>query len=388
LSLYADYLNFSQKDRSYYGIEINAADLFASQYNGKKNVCKDFIADHFSKGGKASALFIPWSDDYEENGKHIHTVSLYLLGLCFQEIFSSPLRERLSQLIPTIDKIPCSDLGDSWYDFKYTWFLTCLYHDIASCIERTTLPLNPTERQKSLEYYLGELGICYTPYTHQPLNPYANLTRYSEKLVANYFYYRACCSEIDHGILGGYLLFDKLRKEFNKSSLHGKERCWFQFKTTSKDGDLLWRRDHLDHFAYIADAIICHNIWTANETKPADIETYKAFGLSPLIAKSVGKLSFREYPLHFMLCLFDSIEPTKRFEKISPKDVLNSISVELKSIEYPNTYELRISWDGYLDDKDGFQTWYTTLENMKNWLNINRISSNKNSEEIIYYFTL
>ena len=52
-------------------------------------------------------------------------------------------------------------LSHDWYDYKYTWFLTCLYHDIASNIERGKLPANPPEQQKHLTYYLGDNNIQY-----------------------------------------------------------------------------------------------------------------------------------------------------------------------------------------------------------------------------------
>lgn len=56
-----------------------------------------------------------------------------------------------------------------WYEYKYTWFLTCLYHDAASSIEHSVLPNFPNEVQKQLSYYIGDLDIKYNPYSHSPL---------------------------------------------------------------------------------------------------------------------------------------------------------------------------------------------------------------------------
>lgn len=75
-----------------------------------------------------------------------------------------------------------------------------------------------------------------------------------------------------------------------------------------------WHIEQLSHAAYAADAIICHNIWMGGEM---DTELYQAYGLSPLLYLKHGenKLSIQKYPLQFMLCLLDTIEPAKRFAK-------------------------------------------------------------------------
>lgn len=230
--------------KSYYNIDICARDLFNVNPGKEKANCRSFIRDHYEKGSKKEALCIPWSDEYNEHGKHTHTVSLYLLGLLFENDLGVRIESNLKNLIPIVE---------DWYEYKYTWFLTCLYHDVVSCIEHSALPKYPNEAQRQLAYYIGDLNIQYTPYSHLPLNPAVSLSRFSESLIHNYFRYRADSMVLDHGIVGGYYLFDRLTKNFiAKTSNHD----WNEQKYYQDANGLMWRLEHLDHFAYISDAII------------------------------------------------------------------------------------------------------------------------------------
>lgn len=139
--------------------------------------------------------------------------------------------------------------------------------------------------------------------------------------------------------------------------------------------------------AYIADAIICHNIWLGG---PREEETYMSHGLTPLLwhIHPENKLSIRKYPLQFMLCLLDTIEPTKRFckthpddllkthpddlLKMHPYDILNKISIEEKC---KDSKGFDIVWNESLETDDGnngnsFKQWYTGIKNMPEWMDV------------------
>lgn len=345
---------YSELDNSYYNIDIYARDLFNGTPKEELINCRNFIKEHFDKGNKQEALCIPWNDEYNKTDKHTHTVSLYLLGLLYESELGVKLENILKKLIP---------IEGDWYEYKYTWFLTCLYHDVASCIEHSALPKFPNDAQKQLSYYIGDLNIQYTPYSHSTLKPGVSLTRFSESLIHNYFRYRAESLVFDHGIVGGYYLFDRLFKNFtDKTSTHN----WKTAPVCLRHG-LMWRLEHLDHFAYISDAIICHNLWTAK--KGEDLK-YIAFGLSPLIVKGrEGKLKFNQYPLQFLLCLLDSIEPVKRFGALSSKEVLQKISIQLRPMDV-DKYIFRISWDRSLEDQKEFDDWKKNIIDIGNWMDV------------------
>lgn len=122
--------------------------------------------------------------------------------------------------------------------------------------------------------------------------------------------------------------------------------------------------------AYIVDAIICHNIWLGG---PSEEETYKSYGLTPLLWEMhpENKLSIREYPLQFMLCLLDTIEPTKRFTGMRAYDILNKISIKE---ECEDSKGFDIVWDEELelDNRtiDDLSQWCNNIMNMPEWMEV------------------
>ncbi|MDR0380571.1 MAG: hypothetical protein LBH86_01055, partial [Oscillospiraceae bacterium] len=70
---------FGERCESYYEISIKPDELFGD--NNDDSHCREFIQEHFEKGLKKKALDFPFADEYITKGKHMHTVSLYLLGL-------------------------------------------------------------------------------------------------------------------------------------------------------------------------------------------------------------------------------------------------------------------------------------------------------------------
>ena len=359
--------NYQKLKSSYYGIPICGNSIFDVFFS--LNSCRNFIDLHYVRGEKQPALDFVFKEEYENEGKHQHTVALYLLGLYLQDLFDDVLKNKISGLIPHCD----NNQPDLWYDFRYTWFLTCLYHDTASCIESHPNNQRLTEQQKTLDFYLGTSDIKYTPFNHTPLRPGISLTRYSESLIKNYFYYRMDHHSLDHGILGGYLLFDKLYRNFKEKT---KDVFWDQNHAKEIIGGLNYRPEHLDHFAYISDAIICHNLWTAS--RPADIDTYKNYGLEPLIVDKKHlnrKLNINDYPLQFLLCLLDSIEPVKRFieKKADLEPPMNAADVLTNFCINPRgNNAIQIDWCEYVKKQKctRFQNWLKSVLGLKTWMDV------------------
>ena len=365
------YTLFCEQKNTYYGQELCAETLFSGVHCSQS--CEALIHSYFTWGHKHELFHLNFIDQYIARGKHTHTVSLYLLGIALAGLFQDPVYRHLQSFLPELD---------GWYDkdrdASYTWFLTCLYHDVASCIEQTKIPEDPTERQKTLDYYLGDLNIQYSPYQAFPYRVDHIPFRFSEQLVKNYFFYRACSGYCEHGILAGYLFFDRYVKTFMRHVKGTLREGTEAVLDTDRNGQsLLWHKEHLSHAAYVADAIICHDLWMCGKE---DEQTYRSYGLAPLIPGEQGKseLSIDDYPLQFMLCFLDTIEPIKRFEpegadnNLSAKDVLEYVSVE------PHNRGLKLDWKPAISQHADFARWFHALKGMETWM---KISFNETTKE-------
>lgn len=139
---------------SYYGIPIEPENLFEQGH--EQDHCEAFIRTHFEKGCKGEALNFreTWEKRYKAEGKHVHAVSLYIMGLCFKDIICKKLKTKMKEIL--------GDEVTSWYEFRYTWFLTCLFHDAASCIEMGWEEGNQGDLQSAIKsnYFSAVSSVC------------------------------------------------------------------------------------------------------------------------------------------------------------------------------------------------------------------------------------
>ncbi|MDF2822428.1 MAG: hypothetical protein K0R15_2876 [Clostridiales bacterium] len=119
----------------------------------------------------------------------------------FKQLLGADLKNHLAPFITNVD---------TWFDFRYTWFLTSLYHDTATVLEQIDWNRGcPSD----LDFYLGKYDILYNLYVHKWSIPTIKPYTYSEILVRNYFKYRTeYCHKIDHRIIAGSILYDRLVK--------------------------------------------------------------------------------------------------------------------------------------------------------------------------------
>lgn len=328
------YNEYSKISNSYYKIPVNT-DILFDDYNSISN-CNNFINEHFWKGKKQGTLSI--TDDfyykYESKGKQVHTVSLYLLGLCLKPLFNRILRWKIDNLIPSTDR---------WYHFEYTWYLTCLLHDIATVIEDDI----------SFLLYYERVHKC------QLFDEDKKLLRFGRDVVLNYLKYRYKDGKLDHGIYAASQICDNLKKSFVEET---KGHNWAVEPIYIKN-NLKWRLEHIRHFAYISDAICCHNIWLATSDNAKKL--YRKNDLEKLcVVDNKDKLSLMEYPLQFVLCLLDTIEPIKRFTCLTPKEILESISI-ISGYDY-----ITISWTNALEYQKQFNDWISPILTMYEWMQI------------------
>ena len=65
--------------------------------------------------------------------------------------------------------------------------------------------------------------------------------------------------------------------------------------------------------------------------------TYVEYSLNSLLPEMFQPISYKENPLLFILCVADTIEPSKKFIEYSNKDVLKLISIEVDEKLYAST---------------------------------------------------
>lgn len=367
---------------SYKGIEDfyydNIDNLFCNEnLVMKKRDFISFIKTYFGAGDKGSVndgLSLPLKKGNEARGKHGHSVSLYFLGHLMKDL----VKKRIKELYGQNDE----EAEDKF--FLYVWFLTSLWHDIASPIEQSEY------QDKPMGFFLGKNDVYHGVYQHQFVPPTPNekfgwqLT-YPENLVFNYFDYRVKhWLSIDHGILGGYLLYDRLRKNYDLaweecSTSETKECCPIKCGTPCGytcfyHKQRLFRVKHWNLYAIVADSLIGHNIWVASKKNKDVRRLYDIYGLSPLVAPT--KIKIEDRPLLFFLALLDTIEPIKRLAE-NDKDVLHVLA----NVGISVTGRVITIWVG--EDIEGTKCmeWFKDIKkSLGNWLNVTVKGEYENSK--------
>ena len=333
------YFQFINSDSLYYG--FRAKDKFFDKKANKE--CENFINRFFSESKKELALTFAFRNEYTVNGKHVHTVSVYLLG----ELIHKHHKDYINNYIDKKTGYP--------FAFEYYWFLASLYHDVASCIERTNdcdTVENPYKRNR------------YDIFNH-PKNSIKHRDvslRFSRETIDGYAEWRRRNSSNDHGILAGKLLYKRLLENFRRRTSHIN---WEQENEITIKGKK-FRPEQIDLFAVVADAVMCHNIWMAYDSET--IKEYEDNGLNKLIIRNPkDRLSINSYPLQFFLNLIDTIEPTKRFvsDSFSVKDVLQNIFIKNTS------KKLTIGWTKEIKKQPLFFKWIGDISELQKWLSVN-----------------
>lgn len=339
------YEHYQALKESYYQITIDTETMFDG-FSGREH-CRTFIDEHFTKGNKLRVFSIPESyiQTYRVQGKHQHSVSLYLLGLLFKNTFTTQLEKSMQELFDVKE----------WYQYEYTWYLTCLYHDVTSVIEK----------DEAFAYRADIVGVS------RLFDQDNKLLRFPKDVYINYALYRQNCGSAEHGIIAGTELFDRLHESFSKKTA-GHD--WSATPICRKR-NLVWRKEHLPHFAYIADAICCHNIWLAPKKNKALCQKYQDHSLDELIINQQSdKLSLQEYPLQFMLCLLDTMEPIKRFKDLAPDEILKNIYLDFYG------EGLTLGWTPLIKEQPQFFDWLRPIATIGEWMQISGASCVHNDD--------
>ena len=169
---------------------------------------------------------------------------------------------------------------------------------------------------------------------------------------------------MDHGIVGADELFSRLVvnyvKEYRVMAAENSFRdSIYEFHNNS---GLHFCSEQLKIFAYIADCIASHNMYKSDDNEISQVK-YREYSLDSLLPDKFQRISYTDNPLLFILCVADTIEPSKRFINYSNEHTLNLISIDynvdtnLLSVEIDE--ELYKSREGYkyISDIEGLEQW-------------------------------
>ncbi len=299
----------------------------------------NFIKDYFGVGGKSLTIMNRRIEKYEPDllQRSVHIVSTFFLGLKIAECFG----------------VDVTALNDSNMGFRYRWFLSCLYHDIGYTYEKHASC--DDLRMVSADGLDAIQEVCNIKYLHE-----REFKTYSKSHINRYLKGRATCENgrrgvLDHGIIGGLLLYDGLRKQFEESwkKKTDKNASRFSFDIDHNGRTLHCSNTHFKEYAKAADAIIAHNVWRSTL-----IGYLKNDGKETPDLCSIGINN----TLCFILCLADTIEPSKRALGFLRK-VVFCFQDDRFSVEAPS---------------EVFEITYKCIKDLENWLDVT-VDVNSNS---------
>lgn len=285
--------------------------------------------------------------------------------------------------------------------FPIFGFLTFLYHDYGYCVtERENCPVQypqqaPVPRLNDVRYthsYPGEyrtlaeikriLGISLSPFSqlgafhfsnnsarrtepslehallceltqrNNTISGYPKLNfsngsiirdhQYPSRIITRYMNY--CINtrhRVDHGIVGGYLFYDRMIKNYMLAYLCSNNETG----STQNLGDFHYRNRHfckeqLTIFSYISDCILSHNIF---KQAPNMRTLYEEYQLIDLLEENFKTITFESNPLLYILAISDTLEPIKAYQQRNA-NLSAQVIADAVDIEYiPGTRQLRFS---------------------------------------------
>ncbi len=331
------------------------------------NEARHFISNYFAHGQKGRALSFDRREEQQlPDDRAVHTVSTFFLGLFIENCING---QRTISIEGTTD-----------FPFVYLWFLTALYHDYGYCVSEkkgglvhvtqdSCLPaigfgrrngmLGPHERD-AINGMRRDLGINLSPIERISFRSLVDENRiniekamlqeiarraknrnrrlhfnngallpscqYEPETIVRYYNYRNnVWKAADHGIVGGFLFFDRMLKNYLVAYL-----AKLQEETPPCDpNDFIFRgrhfcSDQLSVFTYISDCIMAHNVWKQPENLRLKYEEYQ---LTELFQEHFRPISYRENPILYILAVTDTLEPLKIYKEIESEIVINALDI-------------------------------------------------------------
>lgn len=260
-----------------------------------------FIENFFQKAGKSKVF--EYSDiQVDELRYPYHICSVFFLGIL------------LTNKIPFLsEKFKYKPYEAGYYLFPFLWFLITLFHDNAYQVEK----------DEKLHLEIKGLEDVYAKYVIEHRLFEKKNSKYKsisiKRLLAirnNYFTFRLKHKKcIDHGLLGGVLLYDKLVKIR-------------RIKKVENTDNLFWGSKLEKQYQLAAEAISLHNIWLQEEKECEE------YDLHDIHKESFKAIKCENFPLFYLLGCVDTLEPLKAYSKnkeidaVSIKAILDNILIE------------------------------------------------------------
>lgn len=242
--------------------------------------------------------------------------------------------------------------------FAYIWLTLCLYHDYGYFI---TSPYADIDDFKNiaLGHSIFDYNYSKSRYTRALYVKYYN-EKYQYQLKKKKSQSWEGEEVGDHGILGGYILFDKLYE--NSTSFEINEQ---QIK--------------IPFYQDICYRIMEHNIWRKNENFDEG-DAFYAIGNDNFRVIDASEL------LLYILSLVDTVEMTKRFRKNSevkssrevlPSNISSQFDIDVSDTKIVINYS-RLG--DYLRrnkyNKADIDSWVNNIVELEKWVNVNVYNDN------------
>lgn len=279
----------------------------------------NFILNYFQQGGKVR-IFELCDIKTEELRLPNHICSVFFLGILLYNKTGLSKKYKLERNPPGYETFP------------FIWFLIALFHDNAYQMEDK----NKLQEIATIDDLIKKFQI-----KHSLIGKKSSTCKELLSIRNNYFLFRKrMWNLVDHGILGGLLLFDrlvKIRREKHKE----------------KEDILFWGRKLEIQYKTAANAISIHNIWLQPE------QICREHNLESLI--NFKPVKFNEFPLFYILGIVDTIEPLKIYkdDNLSDLDIFNSIDFEFgeNSLKVSESNSSKIDFSKIIDKVKYFKGW-------------------------------
>ena len=316
-------------------------------YIWDESLCQEFIRKYMESAGttqepESLVEILSMSNNRTINpNRYQHILMTYFFGLAIYNNCSI-IKKAVDEGFCQNSKYECALEKHVGEEFSYLWFLICLFHDLGYQYE------NDFKKAEKMFPDFSTLNSQTIFDNTSILEIIDGVPDLYKNVVENYFNLRRCEHNVyDHGIVGGMQLYHDL------CEIRQKKHDALQNKEAVNKG--FWKEELNQIFAYAASVVLCHNIFFASNDK--DVEMYKNYQLEPLInTKREYRVILSKYPVFFLFCLVDALEPIKIVKDVNYLDKISYRFTD-DSIEYFN--KLTCGCHDRLNDK---------VRDLQNWL--------------------
>jgi len=325
---------------------------------------KKFIKQYFYYSGKSTKELERFLENSEPN-RLLHTLSIFLFGLTLY-YNSSKINNEINKFIDKSNKEVKTNRYEIKTNFNYWWFLICFIHDIGYAYNEkfTDFELfqknSESEIKEEVKSILKNISDfskdCIPEVIIDSWEKYLEFKENSKDSKIK--------EKIDHGILSGAYYIYTLNKVFEEKSINNTKRVDRNGGFTDEN-KLYWSKKMIDCVHKpIAWIIAAHNIWYKNlnyeNTNEYDKEDLKEL----IIEEPLVKLE--KYPLYFLLCLVDTLDPIKylmkttdKFSNLKINEVLEDIVCNINDdyIEIKFKDALKSYNEGYSQKNSKIDNW-------------------------------